>query len=170
MFFLQDLPDRRYVERFAKRYGPVSHDRLLLFLGIMRCGSDLLVELDNFLEDYGLTHGRWITLVLLMRQDDQTARPVDLAEKQGIRRPTMTGLLKRLEADQLVERLPDGADGRSVKIRLTRKGADLLGQIMPEYYSRVETLMCGLDQADVRTALAATQYLSAHVGKSLTRD
>ncbi|KCZ50283.1 MarR family winged helix-turn-helix transcriptional regulator [Hyphomonas pacifica] len=161
MFLLKDLPQQGVLDRFAERYGSVSHARLSLFLEVMRCGSDLLVELDSFLETFDLTHGRWITLVLLMREADETARPVDLAAKQGVTRATMTGLLQRLETDGLVTRMPDREDARSVKIRLTTEGEDLLQKIMPEYYRRIGQLMQGIPDEALATATQIIRQLSA---------
>nr|WP_321360431.1 MarR family transcriptional regulator [uncultured Hyphomonas sp.] len=160
MFLLKDLPEDRYVERFSQKYGPIDPKRLNLFLTVLRSGSDLLVELDNFLERFGLTHGRWITLVLLMREPDLSARPATLAEKQGVRRATMTGLTQRLEMDGLVRRIPDDEDGRSVRICLTEAGADLLQAIMPEYYRRVGDMTAGIPDEQVEAAVMAINELS----------
>lgn len=159
MFLLKDLPTPQTIDRFGEVYGAVPPERVLLFLNILRTGSDLLVSLDKFLATHGLTHGRWITLILLMREPDASARPAELAEKQGVTRATMTGLLQRLVSDALVERLPHGDDGRSVTITLTRKGRDLLEEVMPDYYHRVSTLMDDMNPKSLLKALDIIQTI-----------
>ena len=46
----------------------------------------------------------------------------DLADFLRISRPSVTTLIKKLEALGYISRMPDGEDGRSEKINLTRKG------------------------------------------------
>ncbi|MCB9947515.1 MAG: MarR family transcriptional regulator [Rhodospirillaceae bacterium] len=144
MFLLRDLAAAAAVERSEKAFGPIDADAVLLFLTVLKAGSDLLNALDDFLAAYGLRHGRWMTLVLLLRQPGQTAKPSDLAESQGVARATMTGLLEGLEKDELIERLPDPSDGRGQLVRLTGKGRATLMSVMPAYYARVKRLLDGV--------------------------
>lgn len=76
-----------------------------------------------------------------MREQDHQADPSDLAEKQGVSRPTMTGLLERLERDGLIERVPDAEDGRRFAAKLTRSGVAKLDRVMPDYYEAIADLM-----------------------------
>jgi DNA-binding MarR family transcriptional regulator len=107
----------------------------------MRVGSDYLEFLDALLSKHDLLHGRWITLILLMREPDRAALPSVLAEKQGVSRATMSGLLEGLEADGLIERVSDEADARRSLAKLTRRGVSRLDKVMPVYYRAVSGLM-----------------------------
>jgi DNA-binding MarR family transcriptional regulator len=49
-----------------------------------------------------------------------------LAATERVSRPAMTRLVRDMERDGLVRRLPDTRDGRGVKVELTRKGAELV--------------------------------------------
>ena len=144
MFLLQNVPDPETIERQDKSLGKIDAEAAHLFLTVLKTGSDLLNALDDFLSIYGLRHGRWITLVLLMREKDMTAKPSDLAERQGVTRATMTGLLQGLAKDELVERLPDPTDGRGALVRMTGKGRAVMASVMPAYYARVATLLGGV--------------------------
>ena len=53
------------------------------------------------------------------------AAPGELARLLQLHPGTVTGLVKRLEARQLVARVPDPWDGHKTQIKLTRKGAAL---------------------------------------------
>lgn len=52
--------------------------------------------------------------------------PSELAEREGVQRPTVTRLLARLEAPGYVTRTPDPGDGRSSLVALTPAGRALM--------------------------------------------
>lgn len=149
-FLLQDLPTSDTFHRFAERYPDLDPEATECFLRVLRLGSDYLDFLDGVLAEHGLLHGRWITLILLMREPDRTAQPSTLAEKQGVSRATVSGLLDKLEAEGLVERVPDHADGRVLAAKLTRRGVAKLDRVMPDYYRRVAELMGELDRSALK--------------------
>ncbi|QDU35116.1 Transcriptional repressor MprA [Poriferisphaera corsica] len=140
MFLLQDLPDEQVITHAQAIHGQFNRQGLLLFLQILKTGSDLLNNLDQFLSKYNLKHGRWITLVLLQREPSQTSSPSELAKKQGITRATMTNLLNSLENDLYIERIEHPTDARATNVKLTRKGRNLLKNIMPRYYQAINQL------------------------------
>ncbi|MCG3143234.1 MAG: Transcriptional repressor MprA [Gammaproteobacteria bacterium] len=147
MLQLKDLPDALILGKFADRYGAVDVDAVLQFLSILRIGTDLSEALDGFLARRGLLQGRWWVLILLMREDDLTSTPSELAEKSGVSRATMTRLIDGLARDGLVKRLGDRSDRRKYSIRLTAAGQARLDEVMPEYYPRVKRMMKVLSAA-----------------------
>ncbi len=153
MLQLQDLPTTSTLRRFAARYPDADIDAVLQFLTILRIGTDLSNALDAFLDQrHGLLQGRWWVLILLMREEDLTSSPSELAAKSGVTRATMTGLLEGLMRERLVERLADATDGRRYRVRLTAEGQAKLDVVMPDYYRRVKELMLAVP-AERRSAL-----------------
>ena len=150
MFLLKDLPNNQILSKFAKEYSIKNPDEVLSFLGILRIGSEYLELLDNFLKPYGLTHGRWITLILLKRRGNQQALPSELAEQQGITRATMSGLLNQLESQSFIKRIEVDNDKRKCIIALTKEGDSLLEKIMPEYYSFVSSVFKNLNTGSLK--------------------
>jgi DNA-binding MarR family transcriptional regulator len=65
----------------------------------------------------GLTHGQFFVLVALLEEDG--ILPSQLADKAALDRPTITGLLDRLERDGWIERSLDPSDRRVLRIHLT---------------------------------------------------
>ena len=55
--------------------------------------------------------------------------PSELAEYEGIKRPTATRVLQRLLETGLIERTADPTDGRSAVVSVTRDGAALLKKL-----------------------------------------
>lgn len=67
----------------------------------------------------GLTHGQFFMLIALLEEDG--VQPSQLAEKTALDRPTVTGLLDRLERDGWVERRLDPSDRRTLRVHLTER-------------------------------------------------
>lgn len=148
MLQLRDLPTPAILQKFAQRYPDADITAVVAFLHLLRTATDLSNALDACLQQHALLQGRWWVLILLMRETDGTAAPSALADKAGVSRATMTGLLDGLERDGLVERVLDKRDRRRVAIHLTAAGQAKLDEVMPDYYQRVRRLMAPLDETD----------------------
>ncbi|MDP3306846.1 MarR family winged helix-turn-helix transcriptional regulator [Methylotenera sp.] len=144
MIQLKDLPDKKVLKKFAAKYPEADVDSVIQFLSILRIGSDLSDALDGFLCKHGLLQGRWWVLILLMREETLTSTPSELAEKSGVSRATMTGLIDGLEREGLVARLMGDIDRRKYSIKLTAAGQAKLDVVMPDYYQRVKLLMSAI--------------------------
>ncbi len=163
MLQLKNLPDAKILEKFVARYPDAEVEAVLPFLNILRAGSDLSDALDALLARHGLLQGRWWVLILLMREDSLTSTPSDLAEKAGVSRATMTGLIDGLEREGLVQRLDDASDRRKYSIRLTPSGQQKLDDVMPDYYRKVRTLMQVLDVAQREQLVSHLKQLTANI-------
>jgi DNA-binding MarR family transcriptional regulator len=73
--------------------------------------------------NYELTHGQFFLIVAII--EEEGLLPSELAEKTFQDRPTITGLLDRLEKDAWIERKPDPGDRRSLRIYLGARGNSL---------------------------------------------
>lgn len=70
--------------------------------------------------------------------------PGHLAERTGVRRATLTGMLARLEGDGWIRRERDASDGRSARLRSTPRFAELR-TLYREADAHVEAVVAGLD-------------------------
>ncbi|MBC05926.1 MarR family transcriptional regulator [Thalassospira sp.] len=75
------------------------------------------------LDELGLTYPQYLVMVSLWQEDNQSVRSI--GEKMYLESSTLTPLLKRLEAADLVSRKRDPKDERSVRVSLTEAGAAL---------------------------------------------
>ncbi|MEM5293814.1 MarR family transcriptional regulator [Burkholderia sp. JPY481] len=78
------------------------------------------------LEKLGLTYPQYLAMLVLWETDDVTVK--DMATRLNLDPATVTPLLKRLEAQGLVERARGTDDERLVYIRLTGAGKALKRQ------------------------------------------
>lgn len=145
MLQLRDLPTPEILGKFAERYPDADVTAIASFLYLLRVATDLSLALDTCLSKHDLLQGRWWVLILLMREESATSTPSILADKLGVKRATMTGLLDGLEQSGLVSRVFAKEDRRSVKIQLTAAGQAKLDVVMPDYYRRLRQCMQALD-------------------------
>jgi DNA-binding MarR family transcriptional regulator len=76
------------------------------------------------LDTLGLTYPQYLVLNILWREDGQTVGRI--AERLALESSTLTPLLKRLEAADLVQRTRNPKDERQVIVALTPAGRELL--------------------------------------------
>lgn len=146
MLQLRDLPSAEVLKKFAQRYPQADISAISAFLHLLRVATDLSTALDDCLSRHGLLQGRWWVLIMLMREETFVSTPSVLADKAGVTRATMTGLIDGLERDGLVERIFDADDRRRVSIKLTAAGQAKLDAVMPDYYNRLHDCMAALDE------------------------
>ncbi len=87
----------------------------------------LRTALSRSLAQSGLYAGQDGVILALAAQDGLTAG--QLAERLGVKAPTMTRTIGRLEVQGFVNRREDGADGRLTKVFLTAQGRATVEQI-----------------------------------------
>ncbi len=90
---------------------------------------------------------------------EQCSTPAGLAEKVGVARATMTGLLDTLEKDGVVSRGDDLHDRRTVVVRLTDSGRALLEKMLPDYFATVARIMQPLNAAEQRQLVRLLQKI-----------
>ena len=134
MFYLKDLPTDTTLHEFSRRYPNMNPSAIKTCAELLRTGSELLTAFETILGNHGLSQGRFLTLIVMNRNPDEAASPSSLAEKVGVKRATMTGLLDRLERDDLIERRAHQRDRRKIGVRLTPKGRQVLAEMLPDYY------------------------------------
>lgn len=106
------------------------------------------------LEPLGLTYPQYLTMMALWETNPRTVG--DLGEALGLDSGTLTPLLKRLEAQGLVERARDPADERRVIVTLTKAGADLKADAAGVPAALACQLGCDLDEiVELRERLRA---------------
>ena len=148
MFYLKDLPTEKTLREFRERYPNLDMSALKVCTELLRTGSDLLTAFETILSKHGLSQGRFLTLIVMNRTPNKAISPSVLAEKVGVKRATMTGLLDGLERKGLVERIAHPEDRRKLGIRLTNKGRQLLDEMLPGYYDHIGKLMANLSEKE----------------------
>ncbi len=160
MFFLKDLPTDRNLREFSERYPNMNPSALKTCTELMRTGSDLLAAFETILSRFGLSQGRFLTLIVMNRTPDEEINPSSLAQKLGVTRATMTGLLDGLEKKGLIERRAHAEDRRKVDVLLTANGCRTLDDILPEYYRHFAKLTVYLDEGERQTLISLLKKMN----------
>jgi DNA-binding MarR family transcriptional regulator len=84
-----------------------------------------------------------------------------LAEAEGVRSATMTGIVNGLERDGLVSRRRHDHDGRAVQVEATEAGRKLLAEARAQRIDRVAGRLADLTPAELRVLNEAAELLEA---------
>lgn len=93
------------------------------------------------------THG-WI-IGYLYHNRDKNIYQKDLEEKFSIRRATVSGIIKLMEKNGLIEKIGDKTDKRLKKLVLTQKAIDIHNSVMEDIKKIEEQLQKGLSQEEI---------------------
>ena len=96
MLLLKDIPKYETLLAYSKRYPNVDPDSLEVYINLLRVASDVLEGLEDYYAVHGTSQGRFTVLALLNREPDEPLCPASLADRSGVTRATMTGLLQGL--------------------------------------------------------------------------
>lgn len=107
----------------------------------------------------GLTPSRLSVLSVLVFGGPRT--PTELAEAEQVTGPTMTRLLRGLEADGYVDRTPSPTDGRSVIMSATPRARVALEEARGRRIRHMRELLEELSESEWRRLADATALLEA---------
>ena len=117
------------------------------------------------LEPLGLTYPQYLVMLVLWERDGLTVS--QLGERLALDSGTLTPLLKRLEAAQLVQRLRDAADERRVLLQLTSAGRALKARAAAVPKALAEASGCSL--GELRDLTSRLQALRLRLTDSTPR-
>lgn len=143
-----------------------TNNQTLRFDGSLWCNIDIaLRNLDQVygqvVEPLGLTVIEWYILRALYQQDGQHAS--ELARAVGRAATSFTPILDKLQTKGLIERRPDPADRRAVRIYLTSKGSDIRDKVVAsagQIDSRIQKQVPAKDFKSFLHILATLQGLN----------
>lgn len=107
---------------------------------------------SNHVKEMGLTMTQFDILATLGNQPPMTCK--ELGEKTLILKGTMTGVLERLEAKGLIEKIANEEDGRSYKIGLTKSGDKLFRKVFPEHLQYLGKAFSQLSSKEIEQAVS----------------
>lgn len=150
-----DDPVDRIVRAWAARDPELDASPLEVVGRLLLCAQHCEREILAALAEFDLSFADFDVINTLRRRDDPAGtNPTDLARSSLITSGAMTARLNRLEGSGLIERTPDPADRRAVRVRLTAKGERLAERALTAVLAADERFLAPLDPAR-REALAA---------------
>jgi len=113
---------------------------------------------------YGFTQARFIVLLTMLAGKNGQYSPLELAERIGVRPPTMTGILDGLVKEGFIERIADASDRRRVNLSLTPKGKKKITAAMPDHFKKISSAFGNLQK---RKNLEMLKEITAEINSSL---
>ena len=157
---LKDLPRYDCLQEAARRFPDLDPTACEAFLQLLRTGDELSRVQQGYLAQHSISQGRFTVLMLLMRAANAAGchppgatfcNPAELAERAGVTRATMTGLIDTLEKDGYVKREPDPSDRRMMTVTLTPKAEAFMHGMLPGHFRMITDVMGDLDEVERRT-------------------
>ncbi|WP_414660251.1 MarR family winged helix-turn-helix transcriptional regulator [Horticoccus sp. 23ND18S-11] len=156
LLMLKDLPRYECLLEAAREFPDLDPSATEVFLNLLRTGDEAFRAVEAHLAQHDITQGRFGVLMALWACDGAaecgaTLSPAVLAERTGVTRATITGLVDTLERDGLVSRSPDPEDRRMLSVGLTARGEKLLRKILPSHFRQMAWLMQPLSESERKT-------------------
>ncbi len=168
---LKDLPRYECLLDASREFPDLDPSATEAFLHLLRAGDEAFRVAEQHFAEHDITHGRFGVLMALWGQCQREGRemplsPAEIADRTGVTRATVTGLIDTLERAELVARSPHSGDRRMTSVVLTSKGEKLLQRILPAHFRLMTWLMSGLDEGERKTF---TQLLTKVVRRAAER-
>ncbi len=134
---------------------PLSERAAHLRTAIVRTARRLRQE--GAAETPGLTPTSIAALATIERHGPMT--PSEIAEIERVKRPTITRTLACLEREELIDRAPDPADGRSSLVNINAAGRERLRRVRSRKNAYLAKRMRDLSAEEVDTLERAAEIL-----------
>lgn len=128
---------------------------------ITQAARSMRTTLSRNLFEGGLYAGQDGVIVALAEADGLTAGA--LAQRLGVKAPTMTRTIGRMEVQGFVERRPDETDQRLTKVYLTETGRSSTELIARAVAACDELALKGFSDKEVRTLVRLLRTLDANL-------
>jgi homoprotocatechuate degradation regulator HpaR len=128
-------------------------------LALLQAREATLSFFRPMFNQYELTEQQW-RVIRLLRQHGDGLESHQLAEMACILRPSMTGVLLRLERDGLVRRWKPATDQRRLCVSLTPKGVGLFEEMSGEMSRQYKEIQRQFGPENFQTLMGLLQDLS----------
>lgn len=148
--------DAAVVERAARFHPEIGEGAIAVMFDLARAAVRMLETAAAVLEAHGLTPARWRVMIALLFQADERGETIGgLARHLGVKEPTVTTTVTRMEGEGLVQRVPDDSDGRVSRVVLTEQGVALAMRLIPVLATRLRAFIAAMGGAGTVTETAS---------------
>lgn len=137
----------------------MSNPRESLTLSLLQAREAAMSYFRPSLNEHGLTEQQWRVIRILKQHDELEI--LQLAELACILKPSMTGVLARMEAAGLVQRRKADQDQRRVLVALAKKGEDCFSSMSGCMEDNYQRLQSQFGEAKLQSLLGLLEELKA---------
>lgn len=128
---------------------------------ITQAARSMRTALSHSLSESGLYAGQDGVILALAQEGSLT--PGQIAQKLGVKAPTMTRTIGRMEAQGFVERSSDDDDGRVTLVKLTEAGLKSVDHINHSIAHCGATAVDGLSAKDIRNVIKLLKAIDGNL-------
>ena len=137
------------LQKELKKKLPFEHPEQEAYLNILRTNDQFQNRFGKLFREFGITSSQYNVLRIL-RGEGKPMPCLEIGDRLVQVVPAITGLLERLEAQELIRRERCTQDRRVVYVELTPKGADLLVRMDRPVTELHQTLLGHLSPAELK--------------------
>lgn len=137
------------LQRELKKRNPFDSLEQEAHLNIVRTSDQLENRFGKLFREYGLTSSQYNVLRIL-RGEGKPMPSLEVADRMLQVVPAMTGLIDRLEKQELVARHRCEEDRRVIYVAITAKGTDLLNRLDEPVVDLHRSLMGHLSRTELK--------------------
>lgn len=119
--------------QWKQQHPELNFEPMALIAALTQAYHLTSIPIDQMMTKYGLTRGMFDVLATLRRSGKPfQLTPKELSASLLLSGAGLTNRLDRLQSLDLISRLPDPTDRRSLRIALTKRGREFVDHILPE--------------------------------------
>lgn len=180
---VRDTPTLQFLKSPNPEFGDVDQLAIKTCMDFMRVAKKAMGTFYNHFDSFGISPGKYSVLMELVALEKvntaskEGLSPSQIADRVGVTRPTVTGLIDGLVRQAYVERVFDPDDRRRITIHLTQAGRKFLDELLPVQFQRMAAICSDLDareQESLRALLgeieSATDDLMSELENTAVRS
>ncbi|WP_027415107.1 MarR family winged helix-turn-helix transcriptional regulator [Aneurinibacillus terranovensis] len=130
---------------------------LKLFIVLSRANRAVVDRVTEDIRSHGLNPTEFAVLELLYHKGDQPIQHI--GKKVLLASGSITYVVDKLEAKQLLQRKPCPTDRRVTYAVITEKGKELMARIFPKHEKAIQEIFQGLDSEEKQTLITLLKKL-----------
>lgn len=123
---------------------------------------------DQAMKPLGITRSQWWVLSQLSRHARSGMLQIELARDLDVGKVTVGGLIDRLEAAGYVERRPEITDRRAKRVMITKRGHEILTEMVAVSRRLNGIILAGLTPDSVEEAERALEAMKDNIRGAMT--
>lgn len=127
--------------------------------GLFRAQHELFAAMATDFENTSITQAEYDVLLTVTRAPEMTTRLRDVTANMLISQPSVSRLVDRMVARDLISKCPDPDDGRGALIKATDAGARAFREIALVHGRSIAEQMSRLEDGELRTLRTLTDKL-----------
>ena len=159
-FYMKELPKEDILRKLSNEFGHLDKSKMELIVQLYKFCADLEKSKDSHFKQYGLSDGRFMVLMTLW-DSHAPIKATDIADKLGVSRATMTGLIDSLIKDNYVEKKDCPEDRRAAYLSLSDHGHTFLKKMLPEHFLCVKNFADTISDQEAQDFLKTLSKLSS---------